>query len=144
MNPSYPNPDPLAPWAPLLDAPESASRREARENPDTRRAARPTVVPPADGWVNLHAHTTYSFNAYGFTPTGFAWRARRAGLAAAGIVDFDVLDGADEFLEAGRAFGLKAMVGLETRVFVPEFSSRVLNSPGEPGIAYHMGVGFCR
>jgi hypothetical protein len=25
---------------------------------------------------------------------------------------------------------------------VPEFASRVINSPGEPGIAYHMGVGF--
>ncbi len=27
-------------------------------------------------------------------------------------------------------------------MFVPEFSTRVINSPGEPGISYHMGVGF--
>ena len=38
--------------------------------------------------------------------------------------------------------GLKGCSGLETRVYVPEFSTRVINSPGEPGISYHMGVGF--
>jgi len=32
--------------------------------------------------------------------------------------------------------------GLETRVFVPEFADREINSPGEPGISYHMGMGF--
>ena len=37
---------------------------------------------------------------------------------------------------------LKACVGVETRVFVPEFSDKEINSPGEPGISYHMGVGF--
>jgi hypothetical protein len=37
---------------------------------------------------------------------------------------------------------LKGCSGLETRVYVPEFSTRVINSPGEPGISYHMGVGF--
>ena len=35
-------------------------------------------------------------------------------------------------------------MSLESRVFVPEFATRVINSPGEPGIAYHMGVGFTR
>jgi hypothetical protein len=38
--------------------------------------------------------------------------------------------------------GLKTCVSLESRTFVPEFASRVISSPGEPGIAYHMGVGF--
>ncbi|HOH51525.1 MAG TPA: hypothetical protein PLI98_12365, partial [Candidatus Hydrogenedentes bacterium] len=32
--------------------------------------------------------------------------------------------------------------GLETRVYVPSFSERVITSPGEPGITYHMGMGF--
>jgi hypothetical protein len=31
---------------------------------------------------------------------------------------------------------------METRVFVPEFARREINSPGEPGIFYHMGIGF--
>jgi hypothetical protein len=92
--------------------------------------------------VNLHAHTFFSYNAYGYSPSKFAWLARKAGLAAAGIVDFDVLDGLEEFLQAGRLLGLKTCVSLESRAFVPEFAARVINSPGEPGIAYHMGVGF--
>ncbi len=98
---------------------------------------------PAPGTdVNLHAHTFFSYNAYGYSPSKFAWLARKAGLRVAGIVDFDVLDGLEEFLTAGRQVGLKTCVSLESRVFVPEFATRVINSPGEPGIAYHMGVGF--
>jgi hypothetical protein len=92
--------------------------------------------------LNLHSHTFYSYNAYGYSPSKFAWLARQRGLFAAGIVDFDVLDGLEEFLAAGRLLGLKTTVSVESRVFVPEFATRVINSPGEPGIAYHMGVGF--
>ncbi len=92
--------------------------------------------------VNLHCHTFFSYNAYGYSPTRFAWLSRRKGLAVAEIVDFDVLDGLEEFLEAGALLRLKACCGLETRVFVPEFADHVINSPGEPGISYHMGVGF--
>jgi len=92
--------------------------------------------------VNLHAHTFFSYNAYGYSPSKYAWLARKAGLAVAGIVDFDVLDALEEFLEAGRQVGLKTCVSLESRVFVPEFATRVINSPGEPGVSYHMGVGF--
>ena len=99
-------------------------------------------APGAD--VNLHAHTFFSYNAYGYSPSKFAWLARKAGLAAAGIVDFDVLDGVDEFLEAGRLIGLRTCASLESRTFVPEFAALEINSPGEPGVAYNMGVGFPR
>jgi hypothetical protein len=100
---------------------------------------------PAPGTdLNLHSHTFFSYNAYGYSPTHFVVLARQRGLAYAGIVDFDVLDGLEEFYEAGDLLGLKAVVSMETRVFVPEFATRVINSPGEPGIAYHMGVGFPR
>ena len=92
--------------------------------------------------VNLHAHTFFSYNAYGYSPSKFAWLARKAGLAAAGIVDFDVLDGVDEFLEAGRLIGLRTCGSLESRTFVPEFATLEINSPGEPGVAYNIGVGF--
>ncbi len=94
--------------------------------------------------LNLHAHTFFSFNGYGYSPSAFAYLAKREGLLAAGIVDFDVLDGADEFLEAAVLLGFRACTGIETRVYVPEFADREINSPGEPGIAYHMGVGFVR
>ena len=101
-------------------------------------------LPQAGTDVNLHCHTFFSYNTYGYSPTKFAWLARKAGLAVAGVVDFDVLDALEEFLEAARMLDIKACAGLETRVYVPEFATRVINSPGEPGISYHMGVGFPR
>jgi hypothetical protein len=100
------------------------------------------LLPNPGTSVNLHCHTFFSYNTYGYSPSKFAWLARKAGLAVAGVVDFDVLDALDEFLDACRLLGLKGCAGLETRVFVPEFEDRVINSPGEPGISYHMGVGF--
>ncbi len=99
-------------------------------------------LPQAGTDVNLHCHTFFSYNSYGYSPSKFAWLARKGGLAVAGVVDFDVLDALEEFLGAAKLLGLKACAGLETRVFVPEFADKVINSPGEPGISYHMGVGF--
>ena len=99
-------------------------------------------APEPGDFVNLHCHTFFSYNAYGYSPSKFAWLARQAGLAVVGTVDFDVLDALDEFRQACKLLGLKGCSGLETRVYVPEFATRVINSPGEPGISYHMGVGF--
>ena len=97
--------------------------------------------PPGDV-ANMHCHTFFSYNAYGHSPASLAWLARRRGWAAAGIVDFDVLDGVDEFLAACDLAGVRGSAGIETRVFVPEYASREINSLGEPGVAYHMGIGF--
>lgn len=122
-----------------LDSFDPAVRRQA-----LREICAHAKWPEPGTDVNLHSHTFFSYNAYGYSPTHFAVLARQRGLAYAGIVDFDVLDGLEEFYEAGNLLGLKTVVSLETRVFVPEFADRVINSPGEPGIAYHMGVGFPR
>ena len=124
---------------PALDNFNAAERRQALL--DTCAHAQ-WPAPGTD--VNVHSHTFFSYNAYGYSPTHFAVLARQHGLAVAGIVDFDVLDGLEEFWEAGKLCGLKRCVSMESRVFVPEFAMRVINSPGEPGIAYHMGVGFPR
>ena len=97
---------------------------------------------PVGKFVNAHAHTFFSFNYKGYSPSRFVLEARREGLEMGGIVDFDVLDGLEEFWEASRLLDLKGCVGIESRVFVPEFSDREINSPGEPGISYHMGTGF--
>jgi hypothetical protein len=99
-------------------------------------------LPPPTAQLNVHCHTFFSYNAYGYSPSKFAWLARKEGLGLAGIVDFDVLDAVEEFLDACRLVGVKGIASLESRVFVPEFKTRVINSPGEPGIAYHMGAGF--
>jgi len=125
-----------------LESFDSEERREALLALCEKARVGEVVLPKPGTYVNLHCHTFFSYNTYGYSPSKFAWLARKAGLAAAGIVDFDVLDGLEEFLEACRILGLKGCAGIETRVFVPEFADKVINSPGEPGIAYHMGVGF--
>jgi hypothetical protein len=125
-----------------LDSFDSAERKEALNALCEKVEAGEITLPEAGTDVNLHCHTFFSYNCYGYSPSKFAWLARKRGLAVAGVVDFDVLDALEEFLQAGRMLGLKGCAGLETRVYVPEFSERVINSPGEPGISYHMGVGF--
>ncbi|HDS85655.1 MAG TPA: hypothetical protein ENN97_10735, partial [Phycisphaerales bacterium] len=125
-----------------LDSFNPAERKTALRQIIAELADKRIQVNPAGRFVNLHAHTFFSFNCYGYSPTHFAWLAKKEGLAAAGIVDFDVLDGVDEFLAAADALNLRACASIETRVFVPEFADLVINSPGEPGIAYHMGAGM--
>jgi hypothetical protein len=99
-------------------------------------------LPATRAWVNLHCHSFYSYNGYGLSPAGIVWMAKKLGLAMVGLVDFDVLDGVDEFHAAGRLLGVRTIAGMETRAYVPSFASREINSPGEPGITYHMGAGF--
>lgn len=125
-----------------LDSFDPHKRREALVALCEAVKAGTVCMPEPSQAINLHSHTFFSYNAYGYSPSKYAWLARKAGLRVAGIVDFDVLDGLEEFLTAGRMLGLKTCVSLESRVFVPEFATRVINSPGEPGISYHMGVGF--
>lgn len=92
--------------------------------------------------ANMHSHTFFSYNGYDYSPSALAWLAKRQGYKLMGIVDFDVLDGVDEFLSACDDVGIRGTAGMETRVFVPEFATREINSPGEQGIFYHMGTGF--
>ncbi len=92
--------------------------------------------------ANLHCHTFFSFNAYGYSPSGLAWLARQRGYGLMGIVDFDVLDGVDEFLDACFLTEVRGSAGIETRTYLPEFADYEMNSPGEPGVLYHMGIGF--
>ena len=125
-----------------LDSFDAAEREQALAELCKRVKAGEIALPEPGRFVNVHCHTFFSYNAYGYSPTKFAWLARKAGLAVVGTVDFDVLDALDEFRRACRLLGLKGCSGLETRVYVPEFSTRVINSPGEPGISYHMGVAF--
>ncbi len=55
-----------------------------------------------------------------------------------------MLDGVQEFLKAARLLGLKSTAGFESRVFVPEYRGKVINSPHEPGVYYLAGIGFTR
>ena len=121
-----------------------ASRGEIDLPPAVRAHPRRCGPAPAGPDANLHMHSFFSYNADGHSPSRIAWEARKAGLFAAGVVEFDVLDGLDEFLAAGDLLGIRTVVGVESRVFVAEYADRDINSPGEPGIAYFMGTGFHR
>lgn len=125
----------------LLDCFDPKARRSALAELVRRVRAGEVQVPVPKQAVNLHFHTFYSYNAYGWSPSRIAWEARKHGLAIAGIVDFDVLDGMEEFLAAGPALGLPVSAAMESRVFIPECADKVINSPNEPGIAYFMAGG---
>jgi hypothetical protein len=125
-----------------LDSFNPLQRKEALEQLCEKVKKGEIKLPQPATDANLHCHTFFSYNSYGYSPSRFAWLAKKQGLAVAGIVDFDVLDGVEEFLDASRKLNLKAVAGIETRVYVPQFGNRVINSPGEPGISYHMGMGF--
>ena len=60
--------------------------------------------------ANMHCHTFHSYNGYGYSPTALAWLGKTRGFRAMGIVDFDVLDGVDEFLDA---MGANAVIGVD-------------------------------
>ncbi len=123
-----------------LNAFDGARRGRALE----RLAAAAAPPPAARPRVNLHLHSFFSFNTLGYSPSRLAWETRQAGLYAAGLCDFDVLDGLEEFLRAGLVLELRAAVHLETRAYVGEYAGVDINSPGEPGVAYLMGAGFPR
>jgi hypothetical protein len=135
-------PTPIEKLEQKLDSFDPAQRKDALAALAEKTRTGEIDLTPAGTDVNLHCHTFFSYNTYGYSPSKFAWLARKAGLAVAGVVDFDVLDALEEFQGACRLLGVKGCAGFETRVFVPEFATRVINSPGEPGISYHMGVGF--
>jgi len=116
--------------------------RLTRDQALHRLLAHAKTAPAPAEVANLHCHTFFSFNAYGYSPTALAWLARQRGIKLMGIVDFDVLDAVDEFLDACVLAEVRGSAGIESRVFVPEFADREINSPGEPGVYYHMGIGF--
>jgi hypothetical protein len=116
-------------------------------SPGTRGAALKTLAaaggfpePGAD--FNMHCHSFFSYNADGWSPSRVAYACRARGLRAAALCDFDVLDGLEEFLAAGRTLALRAAVHLETRAYVRELADADISSPGEPGVTYIMGCGF--
>jgi hypothetical protein len=117
-------------------------------SPETRAAALNALAagtfPESGANFNMHCHSFFSYNADGWSPSRVAYECRSRGLCAAALCDFDVLDGLEEFLAAGRLLALRTAVHLETRAYVPELATCDISSPGEPGVTYIMGCGFAR
>lgn len=124
-----------------LDSFDAAKRTQALQALVVRGAA---LWPEPRERVNMHLHSFFSYNTKGYSPSHIAWEARCQGLFAAGLCDFDVLDGLEEFLAAGQKLGLRTTVNLETRAFFRDYAQVEINSPGEPGVTYIMGTGFAR
>ncbi|RDH83763.1 MAG: hypothetical protein DIZ80_06395 [endosymbiont of Galathealinum brachiosum] len=99
-------------------------------------------VASKNDWINLHCHSFYSYNGYGMSPSSIVWKAKKLGLSMIGLVDFDTLDGVDEFHDAGRMLKIKTIASMETRAYISKYTDMEINSPGEPGIAYHMISGL--
>ncbi len=125
-----------------LNSFDAAERAAALDDLLALAASGEIALPPEQAVANMHCHTFFSFNAYGHSPSSLVWLAKTRGWRLIGSVDFDVLDAVDEFLGACERANVRGSAGIETRVFVPEFSTREMNSPGEPGVLYHMGIGF--
>ncbi|MFA5042936.1 MAG: hypothetical protein WC381_03460 [Kiritimatiellia bacterium] len=126
----------------LIEQLDSFDREERRQALMSLAACCGASLPAPTERVNMHMHSFFSYNTKGYSPSHIAWEARRQGLFAAGLCDFDVLDGLEEFLAAGAILGLRATVNLETRAFFSDYAQVDINSPGEPGVAYIMGAGF--
>ncbi len=94
------------------------------------------------GRINLHLHSFFSYNAEGWSPTRLAVEGKELGLYAVGLVDFDVLEGLEEFYEACAFLKIRPSVALETRTFSKTFGDKVIDSPGEPGVSYVCAAGF--
>lgn len=102
----------------------------------------PNMLPAQSNSLNMHCHSFFSFNSYGYSPTALVWLAKKLGLQAAGIVDFDTLEGVEEFLIACDMANLRGSAAMESRIYIAELSNFETNSPGEPGISYACGIGF--
>ncbi len=91
---------------------------------------------------NMHLHSFHSFNYRNWSPSRIILEAYRTGLKHIGIIDFDTLEALEETYHASKSFGIPALCGLETRVFISDLAIKVINSPGEPGIYYINGLAF--
>ena len=84
---------------------DPAVREEALDGLLDLAAEGEIELPEPTKAFNLHCHSFFSFNGYGYSPTALAWIARCQGLSALSIVDFDVVEGVDEFLQACKLLG---------------------------------------
>ena len=125
-----------------LDDFDQKTRKNALQALVEAAEAETIRVKPMQEVANLHCHSFFSYNGYGYSPSHLAWLGKKHGIKFMGVVDFDVLDAVDEFLDACETTCVRGVAGIETRVFIPEFDDAEINSPGEPGILYHMGTGF--
>lgn len=106
--------------------------RELRKLIDLREI----ILPKKLGYTNNHVHTTFSFSPY--SPAKAVWMAANAGLSTVGIMDHDAINGAEEFIEAGKIMGIATTIGFEMRTDWSDtkLGGRRLNNPDQLSCAY--------
>jgi hypothetical protein len=93
-------------------------------------------LPEKTVYTNNHVHTKYSFSPY--SPSKAVWMAVMAGLSTVGIMDHDAINGAQEFIEAGRILGIATTIGFEIRSdwSKTELKGKRINNPDQISSAY--------
>src|SRR4051795_4253813 len=95
--------------------PEFPHRTRKKEHVEERKAG---VRPPARGrppvpYVELHAHSSYSFLDGASLPEELAVQAAELGYPALALTDHDGLYGSLEFAHAAKHFGVRPITGAE-------------------------------
>src|SRR5204863_4914979 len=70
-------------------------------------------MPAASSYVELHAHSAYSFLDGASLPEELALRAAELGYGALALTDHDGVYGSLEFARAATAFGVRPITGAE-------------------------------
>jgi error-prone DNA polymerase len=78
-------------------------------------------LPPR--YVELHAHSAYSFLDGASAPEELAQAAAELGHEALALTDHDGVWGAMEFAQACRSFGVRPIVGSEVTITTPAAAS---------------------
>ena len=71
-------------------------------------------------YIELHAHSAFSFLDGASTPTELAARAAELGYGALALTDHDGIWGSMEFAHACKGFGVRAITGAELTVALPK------------------------
>jgi len=86
-------------------------------------------------YIELHAHSAYSFLDGASTPLELAYAAEDLGYPALALTDHDGVWGSREFAESCRDLPLRAITGAELTVALPE-DSPALVPAGPPALAH--------
>ena len=90
---------------------------------------------------DIHIHTNRSYNPEHWSPERTVWQGWIKRAPVVGTVDFDTLSSVQPAWNAGLMLGQKVVASFETRIYLPEFAHKTINSPGEPGVCYIMVTG---
>src|SRR5205823_7335144 len=97
-------------------------RRKDRPDPTACR-------PSSTGYVELHAHSAYSFLDGASQPEELAAQAAELGYTALALTDHDGLYGSLEFAHAAKHFGVRPITGAELTLDGASHVTLLVESP---------------